>query len=295
MTNHDHSTCSHAVDRLRPLYNSGAVTRRSGFSLIEILAAMAILMMIVVIMGIVFRDANRSWALGTSRILNNTTGRSAISMIAQDLQYAVADDILTFYAGPDRNEGKEIKPPYDSVKWHEINFVSLQNNKTTSSDGDPLRTAVEVTYYIKEDPNNPSRYSLRRATSTTPIGSSDAAVRNKHCYGDPRWFDTRPSGGDYLADNVACLQFYCAGTNGQYMTTYNSVQQRDMLPQFVDIYLEILDDRAAKQLSDMAELKKRGVNPNPPGGSMEAFIEQNVKRYTKRVFFRNRHGYKRGR
>ena len=268
--------------------------RRAGFSLIEILAAMAILMMIVVIMGRIFRDANRSWTMGTSRVLNNTTGRATVDMIAQDLQYAVADELLTFYAGPERKEDEEIDKPYDSVKWHEINFVSLQNNRRQDSEGKPLRTAVEVSYYVKQDPNNEHRYAILRRTATSAIVQNPQS----HSYGDPMWHDKfrANSGHAYLAENIACLQFYCASTNGiAGLSEFDSRDHGDMLPMYVDIYLEVLDDRAAKQLADMAALQERGVAPNPPGGSMEMFMEQNVKRYTKRVFFRNRDGYKPGR
>jgi len=274
--------------------------RRAGFSLIEILAAMAILMMIVVIMGIIFRDTNRSWALGTSRVLNTTTGRAAIDMIAQDLQYAVADDLLTFYAGPERQEGS-ITAPFggSKAKFHEISFVSLQNNLKRDSSGNPLRTAFEVSYFVKADPANPNRYQLRRTVAKGSIASNPDA----HCYKDPDWYDTRLSGfsAPALADNVACLQFHCVSTNSggqtQTFTEYDSTRppHANLLPQYVDIYLEILDDRAAKQLADMARMQARGINPQPQGGSMEAFLEQNIKRYTKRVFFRNRDGYKPGR
>ncbi len=269
-------------------------TTHSGFSLIEILAAMAILMMIVVIMGVIFRDANRSWTLGTSRVLNTATGRTAIDMIAQDLQYAVADNVLTFYAGPERNEDA-IEAPYDSVRWHEISFVSLQNNQKKDSGGSPLRTAVEVSYFVKKDNRNPDRYALIRTAAKASIVNN----ANAHCYKDPSWHRNRMSGvtAPPLAENIACLQFHCRDSEGSTQTTYDSRSNDNMLPEYVDIYLEVVDDRAAKELADMAALKRR--NPSlvfrPGGGTRAQFLERNIKRYTKRVFFRNRHGYKPGR
>ena len=73
-----------------------------GFTLIELLSAMAILIMIVTMMTRIFVESERAWQLGVGRAEINTEGRAALNMIAHDLQYAVADNVLTFAMGRDR-------------------------------------------------------------------------------------------------------------------------------------------------------------------------------------------------
>jgi hypothetical protein len=55
-----------------------------------------------------------------------------------------------------------------------------------------------------------------------------------------------------------------------------------MLPEYVDIYLELLDDESAGKAADLAF----------GGGDAVDFVERKVTRHTARVFFHNREGYK---
>jgi uncharacterized protein (TIGR02599 family) len=79
-------------------------TRRGGFTLIELLASMAILMVIVWVLAAIFRESDRAWAMGTGRVDNNMEGRALIQMIANDLQYAICDENMTFIIQDERNK-----------------------------------------------------------------------------------------------------------------------------------------------------------------------------------------------
>jgi hypothetical protein len=261
MRNRPHRATRAEASRPRP------ARRRLGFSLVELLASICILMIIVSLLAILFRESDRAWHIGTGRTSNNIEGRAAIDMITHDLQYAVADDVLTFVLRQDRNKIKTYDFDND-----EICFVSIQHN----SSGAAPRAVREVTYYLKEMlPDAPGRFQLQRAYFSKEIADDP----NNHCYHKKDWYAVRPSFSQPIAENIAGLAFFWSGSDTS--REYNSVNHTNQLPTYVDVYLEVLNERDAKRL---VEMQARGIDPRD-------FVERNARRYTTRVQFLNRNGY----
>jgi prepilin-type N-terminal cleavage/methylation domain-containing protein len=251
---------------------------RSGFTLIEILAAVAVLFVLVGIVGAIFTESDRAWNLGTGRAMNNNEGRAALNMIAHDLQYAVADDRLTFHMGPDRDLAAA-KKPYGYTNLTEICFVSMEHD---SSGTDTPRTAREIHYYVREEPNTKSTlgtsytsYELVRHYWSSEI-VNDAS---NHCYFNANWYKTggsnpgRPTAGGPIAANVVGFSVFAPGATNK----YDSIDYTNQLPQYVDIYLELLNER------DAAEAAK---------ASDRNYIERATRRYATRIYFHNAPGYR---
>jgi len=254
---------------------------KSGFTLIELLAAMTILLIIVWMMATIFTETDRAWNVGTGRAANNTEGRAALQMIAHDLEYAVADDILTFHMGPDRDG---ISPfGFDS---DEVCCASIQHD---SSDGN--RAVREVHYYIKETTNSTGRFQLQRGYFAGTIVSNAAL----HCYRNRDWWRSIPDGGagrppsQVIAENVVGLAFYCPdpASPSDMIRAYDSQDavNQDQLPPYVDVLLEVLNEREAEQAEQM-------VASGLPDQSIKEFVERNLQRHSTRVYFQNRHGYR---
>jgi len=295
---------------------------RGGFSLIELLAAVAILMMIVGMMAMLFGESNRSWTLGTNRAENNNAGRAALQLLTDDLQYAVADDVLTFALmeettntfGVDMEVDPSVKKELEDMQFgcDELRFVSLKHG---SADG--KRAAREVYYYVSDyfyrDTPFSNRFALMRGEYKKEV------EKDTHCYKVRKWYDEVPRVPNHksavVAENVVGFAVYVPDPDpdapkGNMVREYKSdegpeviipgegrfdpdtvtTQTLDRLPPFADVYLEVLDESAAKQLSDMLG---RGITPREKGWLIDhaTFIEKNSRRYTTRVFFHNRHGY----
>jgi prepilin-type N-terminal cleavage/methylation domain-containing protein len=252
---------------------------RAAFTLIELLAAVTILVIIVTIMGRIFTESDRAWTLGTIRSDNNLAGRAALSMIAHDLQYAVADKTLTFIAQKDRYSLTSYGFEND-----ETCFVSIEND---SSDGN--RAAREVFYYVRENPAGSKRYELMRGYYSSAL--SDAASASSHCYFNPNWYKNTADGGvgrpgtsRFIAKNVAGFAVFARKPNGQLIRDYYSgtPAYTNRLPGYVDVCIELLNDRDARQAAD---LQLRGL-------SYTNFVADRVVRHVARVYFTNRDGYK---
>ena len=261
-------------------------TARAAFSLIELLCAMAILIVVVLMMSIIFTESDRSWTLGTNRVENNAAGRATLDMIAHDLQYAVADDVLTFKMGKDR-----LSPQSDSYSFvnSEICMVSLENNSSTLGE----RTACEVHYYVCPMTNGPYRYQIQRAYYSSEITGSNY---KNHCYWNSNWWADvsaspagagRPTNGQMIAENVVGLGFYYKNGQTAYYSGPDTAYGGDpansnRMPEYVDIWIEVLNERPAMQASQLWISK-----PN----LAKEIVEQNVRRYTERVYLHDRHGY----
>jgi prepilin-type N-terminal cleavage/methylation domain-containing protein len=120
-------------------------TRRGGFTLIELLASMAILMVIVWVLAAIFRESDRAWAMGTGRVDNNMEGRALIQMIANDLQYAICDENMTFIIQDERNKTTSTSGyiTYGHTN-SEICFVNLSEDATPSGGQATRHTGNDV-------------------------------------------------------------------------------------------------------------------------------------------------------
>ncbi len=271
-------------------WNNGAMKRakqhaeRAGFTLVELMCAMAILLLIGVLVGRIFVGSERIWTRTTIRVDKNRDGRAALEMIAHDLSHAVAaaerdwsdnETTLTFIMRPDR-EGLSTF----GFTNGEICFVSLQHNSQTSD-----RTAREIHYYAKET-DTEYRYELRRGYWAGQISETAGEAFKKHCYWNPDWYETgapnpgRPTFNSPIIENVAAVAFF-APDGTEY---YDSRDHTNRLPAYVDIYLEVFGEREADELAQLVNID--------PNFDPTAYVERNAQRYTTQVFFHNWQGYK---
>ena len=255
------------------------VSRAAGFTLIELLASITILIVIVTMLGRIFTESDRAWTLGTNRSDNNLAGRAALNMMAHDLQYAVADRLLTFSCQKDR---------YDLSSYgfenDEVCFVSIEND---SSDG--ARAVREVFFYVRENPPGSKRYELMRGYYSDAL--TDPGTAPLHCYFNPNWYKNtsdggagRPGSSRFIAKNVAGFAVFARTPDGTLVRDYTSsdTAYSNRLPGYVDIAIELLNDRDARQAAD---LQLRGL-------PYTNFVADRVVRHVTRVHFDNRDGYK---
>lgn len=268
-----------------------------GFTLIELLAAVSILVVIVTIVGMIFAESDKAWTTGTQRVDKNMSGRAALNLIAHDLQYVVVDDIITMNVGLDRDT---YEPPADSSVSYgfansELTFASINNDPTDA--GSPERAVREVFYYVRQyrssvaaDDTDYTHFKLMRGYYADQI----LAAADSHCYKNAEWCTDpddpiygdgldRP-GSDVVCENVAGFAVYAAdpwisvfeeGTS--LMRNFYSADYSNMPPPYVDICLELLNDRPARQIADLID----------SGMSYTNVLEKNVTRFTTRVYLQN--------
>ena len=126
----------------------------------------------------------------------------------------------------------------------------------------------------------PNRYELVRGIHTIEIDETT------NYYGNGNWYNElgRPDGNEsgVVAENIAAFKLLAADTNVIISDTYLSIANGNVLPEYVDVCLEMLDERAARQAAELwASAHDKATD----------LVERNVRRYTTRVYFQNRDGY----
>jgi len=279
---------------------SSRVRSKGGFTLVEILASMAVLLVLVALMGRLFSDATKTWTLATRRADANMEARAVLDFIARDIQQAVADDVLGFRLS---SEDKEVFGTgglgwMNDAMW----FVSLNNDP----DSGAPRAAREVRYYVTdmEDLSGvvmKGRYKLMRATKT----------EHATCYSKYRFWDdwASTSGASVvIAENVASFEVWCMGVSnsptgpvyknlGSYNTPSEAIPpwyygsqnvwargyQYHKLPAYVEILFTKMDEPDAIRAAEMF----KGGNQ---AGARD-YVNLNAKRHEIRINLQNRTGY----
>lgn len=128
---------------------------RQAFTLIEVLAAMAVLSIVVLLTGNLFSQASSAWVSGERKIIQQDLGRSTVDLIQSDLYAAVADKVVPFaqhhdvvyeVSGAERSSGtvsSGIIGTNDALYF--ISGVGGRPTDTTQRD------MHEVAYYVQLD------------------------------------------------------------------------------------------------------------------------------------------------
>ena len=98
------------------------------FTLIEVMAAMAILSLIVLMLGSVMVQATKAWSAGSDKVTSNDQLSIAGDLICQDLYSAVVDDVFGMQITSDR-----------------LCFVTCNEHRTDWNS--PPREMYKVVYY----------------------------------------------------------------------------------------------------------------------------------------------------
>lgn len=109
-----------------------ALSRRRGFSLVEILVATTLLLIITVIISMVFQQAGGAWASGTGRANAESAIRGVLGSIERDLLNAV--------------DARDYDWPNPSGTSKNITFIALQHNYNHKDPTTSGRTPCIIDY-----------------------------------------------------------------------------------------------------------------------------------------------------
>lgn len=244
--------------------------RSSGFTIIELLAAMAVLLIMVALLSRVFGSAASTWRAGNKRIDSNNTGRSAMEFMARELAgVLVSPQRPSLVMDSDRDN-------FFGMKSDAISFVSLAH-KAEYRSSKKYRDVQQVRYSISPVPGYTNRLALYRYV----YENFDSAGFSS--YEDDSWlaaFDGLEANvaltGSILADNVRNFEVFITPLgDDQPKEDYDFAT--DGPPAAIDIYLEVLAEDDAIR----ASLTPTDMN----------FLNAATRRYATRIYVQNRAGY----
>lgn len=286
---------------MRRLIRSGQHQKtlgQAGFTLIEMLVSVAILVLLVLFLGRMVIESSSLWSSGMKSSEVNNAGRAIIEFMVRDISATVADDVLRYQAESDVIETY-------GFESDRIRFVSF-NQLARSIDDREYRTAREIIYYISnmKDADNDDmdhRYRLMRTRTWRFDDGVTAYTNGPHSRrnatppikGGIEWVEKNISGALQVAENIRTLEIWTYAydyENGSF-STFNFDTHTDGAdwgaPLWIDFYIEMLGEADAARAADLASLHgERDVRTR-------SFVERNTQRFAARAYLHNAAGYSR--
>lgn len=238
-------------------------SRIGAFTLVEILAAMAILVMVVLGLTRAFNDATDLFRRGTVTVERNSAVQVAMDRIATDLEGLIVNKRLACY-----QEANQLEDNFD-----EMFFVSSVPPSGAETPSDPDSSYVFIHYYVRVQTNEFAgvkyrNYQLMRewwyratlfnnATNPYPHGIDPAGS-------DRQWWKRAVGVGsqtDVLLDNLVRFDIYVHNEFGQLISRlvgiksyFDSTQTKppeypeaDVLPAMIDVYIQVTSEETMRR------------------------------------------------
>lgn len=210
---------------------SGFRVRSAGFTLIEVLAAMAVLVILVLALTRMFVEASSITKRGTTMLMRNSTGSTAMETLLQDAEGMIVNERLACYV-----EANAFDPA--GFGFDDVWFIS------TSGDQDDDFPYEYFHYYVTNDISTNAagaayvRFNLMKERMIFAVADDDARRRRFYALdpADTRWWlkaKQNPQVGfapwdrQVLAENVVRFDIYCTGWDGTGWMS-SSPDQRDL-------------------------------------------------------------------
>ncbi len=235
-----------------------------GFTLVEVLASMAVLVVLILALTRMFVQATSITRGGTTSLMRNSTAETAMETILQDAEGMVVNDRLACYARADTADSGA-----DGFGFDDVWFIS------TSGDQDDDIPYEYFHYYVDESVMTNAqgapymRFDLVKERMIFAVGD-DGRTRPYRFYAMDtnyiRWWEKAelfPStvwDHQVLADHVVRFDVYCTGWDGKgWMGGHSGVQEfdstrgpggdppRNVPPAAFDIYLQVTSPDVAQE------------------------------------------------
>lgn len=269
----------------------------AGFTLIEVLAAVVILLLIVLAMGRIYASTTKAYQETMKQAERDAAARAVMDYIAREISLAMFDNpntstnaLLTMRYRANTTSGNFGLEGADDI-W----FVSANNNLRS----DVPRDGVMRTYFVQNyvgvsnaPPNAQYRFGLWRdfqniATATNSGGDDwEVYVNGAGGLDWSRSGTQIPTRGrdDLLLENVRTFEIFAY--DDPYGSRVLSWDSRQPQPLFcMDIYLETFGEADAIKAAQLAA----NLGPNDP--VTVEFAESAVRRHYQRIFFPLKSGY----
>ncbi len=140
--------------------------RQQGFSLLELIAALTILVAVIGMLGSLVGDTRRAWQQGTERAHAATTARAAFALLDGDLRAARARTNLTFVLRAPSEPGPPWLTAWDgSLAFHRL---AIEPHRVADESGDDRAVRALQQIHLSVSTNALGLAELRRQVRLIP-------------------------------------------------------------------------------------------------------------------------------
>ncbi len=205
-----------------------------GFTLVEVLAAMAVLVILMMGLMRIYPEAVKAFQKGNTAVEEASSVRAAMDIIRRDFEGLVVDHRLAMC-----QMANVFSDNYDTV------FFSSMGVQPADAD---TRSYMLVWYYVDITNRGYNVYRLKRATRRFDVSRATYSV-------DPmveptrRWWMYNKGGFEHevILENVVRFDVYVHDVDGNMISPVNKP------PAYVDIFLQVTSPQAEKEASFLFE------------------------------------------
>jgi len=254
---------------------SSEISSQKGFTLLELLISMTLLLVIVGFLAVAFNSASTAWTQGEKDVDRFSQARATIDLMTRDLRQVLVTTNLQFYANT-----------------NSLAFVAPVNDDPTSAD------LAEVVYILNwNDPtmgpllNRPPFKLIRRFTPAVNTAGSPWDV-----YSNPLNWPTTAATTSTVCDTIINFTITCVDTNNNSATPtsyWNSTPtpnawteggvslvplkgtgtMTNMPPAYINVHLEVLDTKTARLLTNFPVASAAYANLTNKARAFDAYIQ----------------------
>jgi prepilin-type N-terminal cleavage/methylation domain-containing protein len=272
--------------------------RRSGFSLIEIMAAITVLAIILYIIGQAYSSVNGAWRETSSSSDMNSGGRAVLAFMSRELGSAVVNDRYQMKVVHDASS--DTYAEY-AVKNDRIYFNGMVNfprsYKNSSGKTQENRSLMEILYYAADatttDVDKKIGFKYQKVMRAMKYNSSEMSAYGKDAKSVK--IDASISPGTNQ-DSRPLLSFvrsfkvrlYCLDRSSpnapkivEMPDGYDSTDSSKGWPKFVPVYADLFLEVLGHDQSQVAAMS---------GSKAALYTEGNAEKFSTRVYFQNTAG-----
>lgn len=190
------------------------VLHRSGFTLVEVLASMAVLIVLILALTRMFMEASGIVRRGTTALMRNSTGETALETLLQDAEGMVVNERLACYV-----EANTAYAGTDQFGFDDVWFISTSGDQDDDIPYEYYHFYVTNTIATNALGAAYMRFDLMKERMIFAVGDSRGLYALDST--DTKWWvkgKALPKAvwdSQVLADNVVRFDIYCLGWDGQ--------------------------------------------------------------------------------
>lgn len=220
-----------------------------GFTLVELLVSMVILLVLVGLLTVAFNSASKSWQQGERQVEQFQQARATLDLIASDLHQVMVTGNIQFYGNT-----------------NSLAFVAVNNDDTNSAD------LAEIVY--QKSKQEPFKLWRRFTGSNLPNQPSGNPSPNWDFYTNPFEWPVSKDTSNLVCDGVVGLVFNYYDTNNTAHLSWNTTNVTAWMtggeipggipagppsgvmygrpPEYIDIELDVVDNKTAAILPTLS-------------------------------------------
>jgi len=251
------------------------IKNRAAFTLIELLAAMAVLAIMMLMFANIFSSSGKAWTSGTRRTEQNMNGRAVLEYMGKEIgQSIINTNGIVFQVEYDTSQTLSKKSYlFFNSALHCVAACGIDAG--TPADGSNPDEARLINYYVspQTDTDGFTHYQLMRAQSKDRT-IIDTAYKQKPA----TWLTSTTQTGwssSVMVDNIT--QFYVEANGNNSFKSSNLTPNQ--LPTYVDLIIGFLSEVDARKAQFLT------------GSTQTNYLNHAEKRFTRRIYLQNRTGY----